>query len=347
MKIGAIEVGLEKDPVIIAEMSGNHNQSLKRALKIVDVASASGAQILKLQTYTADTITLDVERDEFMISNPNSLWAGRSMYSIYKEAHTPWEWQKEIFKYSEEKGMTCFSAVFDESSVDFLESINICAYKIASPEIVHLPLIRTVALTGKPTIISTGMATIAEIEFAVNEFRKFSSAEIALLKCTSSYPASPEDSNVLCIPYLRDLFGCEVGISDHTLGIGSAIAAVAHGATIIEKHLTLSRKDGGIDSAFSMEPAEMEKMVDETKKARLALGKVAFGPTESEYDSMTVRRSIYISENMKKGDLLTTKNTRIVRPNLGLSPSLYTNILGRRISKTIKKGTPLSWDLIN
>ena len=347
MKIGAIEVGLEKDPVIIAEMSGNHNQSLKRALKIVDVASASGAQILKLQTYTADTITLDVERDEFMISNPNSLWAGRSMHSIYKEAHTPWEWQKEIFQYSEEKGMTCFSAVFDESSVDFLESINICAYKIASPEIVHLPLIKTVALTGKPTIISTGMASIAEIEFAVNEFRKFSSAEIALLKCTSSYPASPEDSNVICIPYLRDLFGCEVGISDHTLGIGSAIAAVAHGATIIEKHLTLSRKDGGVDSAFSMEPAEMEKMVDETKKARLALGKVAFGPTESENESMKFRRSIYISENMKKGDLLTTKNTRIVRPNFGLSPSLYTNILGRRISRTIKKGTPLSWDLIN
>ena len=191
------------------------------------------------------------------------------------------------------------------------------------------------------------MASIAEIEFAVNEFRKFSSAEIALLKCTSSYPASPEDSNVLCIPYLRDLFGCEVGISDHTLGIGSAIAAVAHGATIIEKHLTLSRKDGGVDSAFSMEPAEMEKMVDETKKARLALGKVAFGPTESENESMTFRRSIYVSENMKKGDLLTTKNTRIVRPNFGLSPSLYTNILGRRISKTIKKGTPLSWDLIN
>jgi len=347
MKIGDIEIGLDKDPVIIAEMSGNHNQSLERALKIVDAASASGAQLIKLQTYTADTITLNVERDEFMISNPGSLWRGRSMYSLYQEAHTPWEWQKEIFQYSADRGMTCFSAVFDESSVDFLESINICAYKIASPEIVHLPLIRKVASTGKPTIMSTGMATLAEIDEAVNEFRKVSSAEIALLKCTSSYPASPVDSNVLSIPYQRELFECEVGLSDHTLGIGAAIAAVAHGATLIEKHLTLSRSDGGVDSAFSMEPDEMKTMVVETQRARLALGKVFFGPTESEYDSMTGRRSIYISENVKKGDSLTSKNMRVVRPNLGLSPKLYTNILGRKVGKTIQKGTPLSWDLID
>ncbi|HIJ25852.1 MAG TPA: pseudaminic acid synthase, partial [Gammaproteobacteria bacterium] len=258
MKINNVEIGLDYDPVIIAEMSGNHNQSLERALQIVDAAAESGAQILKLQTYTADTITLNVERDEFVISDEKSLWSGRSLYSLYQEAHTPWEWQKEIIQHAVEKGVECFSSVFDESSVEFLESVNIAAYKLASQEIVHLPLIQEVALTGKPMVMSTGMASLAEIDEAVNAVRKVSNSEIALLKCTSSYPATAENSNVLTIPYLRELFGCEVGLSDHTLGIGAALAAVSHGATLIEKHLTLSRSDGGVDSAFSMEPDEIK-----------------------------------------------------------------------------------------
>jgi N-acetylneuraminate synthase len=245
VKINNVEIGLDHDPVIIAEMSGNHNQSLERALQIVDAAAESGAQILKLQTYTADTITLNVERDEFVISDENSLWSGRSLYSLYQEAHTPWEWQKEIIHHATEKGVECFSSVFDESSVEFLESVNIAAYKLASQEIVHLPLIREVALTGKPMVMSTGMASLAEIDEAVNTVRKVGNSEIALLKCTSSYPATAENSNVLTIPYLRELFGCEVGLSDHTLGIGAALAAVSHGATLIEKHLTLSRTWGG------------------------------------------------------------------------------------------------------
>ncbi len=347
MRIGEIEIGLEQDPVIIAEMSGNHNQSLERALQIVEAAAATGVQLLKLQTYTADTITLNVERDEFMITDPSSLWFGRSLYSLYQEAYTPWGWQKEIIQHAADQGVLCFSSVFDESAIEFLESANIAAYKLASQEIVHLPLIREVAMTGKPMIMSTGMATLAEIDEAVNEARKVGATEIALLKCTSSYPATPENSNVLTIPRLRELFGCEVGLSDHTLGIGAAIAAVAHGATLIEKHLTLNRADGGVDSAFSMEPAEMEALVEEAKRAREALGGVFFGPTDSEVASLSGRRSIYISEDMEPGEVLNRENIRVVRPNLGLPPKFYPLMLGRRVVKAAVKGTPLSWGLVS
>jgi len=346
MKIGDINIGYDYPPVIIAEMSGNHNCSLERALKIVEAVANTGAPILKLQTYTADTITLNVSDGEFVISGTDSPWEGRSFYSLYQEAHTPWEWQKEIIVNANELGVVCFSSVFDESSVDFLEDLDVPAYKIASQECIHLPLIHKVALTNKPIVMSTGMATLAEIDEAVNLIRKTGSSEILLMKCTSSYPSNPENSNILTIPYLKKIFGCEVGLSDHTLGIGAAVAAVSNGATMIEKHFTLSRGDGGVDSAFSLEPHEMKMLVEETKRAWQSLGEVHFGPTESEKVSLSGRRSIYISIDMSAGDKLDRDNLRVIRPNGGLEPKFYDVILGRRIKKDIKKGTPLSWDLV-
>ena len=346
MKINNIEIGIGKPPVIIAEMSGNHNHLLERALQIVEEAANAGAHMVKLQTYTADTITLDVEEGEFFISDANSLWKGRSLYSLYKEAQTPWEWQKEIIERAKALGLTCFSSVFDESSVDFLENLDVPAYKIASQECIHLPLIHKVALTNKPIIMSTGMASLAEIDEAVNMIQKTGSSEIILMKCTSSYPASSENSNILTIPYLRKVFDCEVGLSDHTLGVGVAVAAVAQGATLIEKHFTLSRADGGIDSAFSMEPHEMQQLVKETGRAWKSLGQIYFGPTNAEKSSMTGRRSLYISKDMHAGEKLTKINLRVIRPNLGLAPKYYEVVLGRKVSKDVKKGTPLNWDLI-
>jgi len=346
MKINDIEIGLDQPPCIIAEMSGNHNQSIDRALQIVGAAADTGARLLKLQTYTADSITLNVEEGEFFISDPNSRWKNRSLYSLYTEAHTPWAWQKEIFERARHRRLTCFSSVFDETSVEFLEELNVPAYKIASQECIHHPLIRKVALTNKPIIMSTGMASLSEIDEAVNLIRKTSSSEITLLKCTSSYPANPENSNVLTIPYMRKIFGCEVGLSDHTLGIGAAVAAVAHGATIIEKHFTLSRADGGVDSAFSLEPDEMRQLVTETTRAWQSLGGVHFGPTDAEKSSMSGRRSIYICRDVRAGEIMSADNVRVVRPNRGMAPKYYEMILGRRIKRDAKMGTPLSWELI-
>lgn len=346
MKIHDLEVGVDQPPAIIAEMSGNHNHSLERALQIVEAAAKTGVRLLKLQTYTADTITLNVDKGEFFISDQKSLWKNRSLYSLYSEAHTPWEWQKQIIEHARELGLICFSSVFDETSVDFLEDLDVPAYKIASQECVHLPLIRKVASTNKPIVMSTGMASLAEIDEAVNLVRRTSSSEIVLMKCTSSYPASPENSNVLTIPYLRKIFGCEVGLSDHTLGVGAAVAAVAHGATVIEKHFTLSRSDGGVDSAFSLEPHEMEQLVVETTRAWQSLGQVSFGPTEAEKSSLSGRRSLYISRDMRAGEILSKDNLRVIRPNLGLAPKYYDVVLGRRIKCDLKMGTPLSWDLV-
>ena len=346
ISLGQRYVGSRYPPLIVAEMSGNHNQSLDRALAIVEAAAKAGAHALKLQTYTADTITLDVSEGEFFINDEQSLWKGSSLYDLYKLAYTPWEWHAPIMQRARERGMLCFSTPFDESAVDFLESLNVPAYKIASFENVHLPLIRKVAATGKPMIISTGMATLAEIEDAVRAAREAGCRDLVLLKCTSTYPATPENSNVLTIPHLRTLFGCEVGLSDHTMGIGASVAAVAHGATVIEKHFTLQRADGGVDSAFSLEPGELHALVVETERAWQSLGKVTYGPSEAEKKSLMFRRSIYIAEDLKAGDVLTPKNLRCVRPGKGLPPKYYDMLLGRRISRDVKKGTPMVWDLI-
>ncbi|MEI6207381.1 MAG: pseudaminic acid synthase [Desulfuromonadales bacterium] len=339
-------VGAAHAPFIIAEMSGNHNQSLERALEIVDAAAMSGAHAIKLQTYTADTITLDVSEGEFFIEDPNSLWKGRSLYDLYQEAHTPWEWHKPILDRCRERGMICFSTPFDESAVDFLETIDVPCYKIASFENIHLPLIRKVAATGKPIIMSTGMATIAELDEAVRTAREAGCREIVLLKCTSSYPSTPEYSNIRTIPHLKKLFDVEVGLSDHTMGVGASVAAVALGATVIEKHFTLSRADGGVDSTFSMEPAEMRSLVIESERAWQALGNICYGPSEKEKGSLRFRRSLYVANDMRKGDVFTADNLRIVRPGLGLAPKYYEVVLGRRIKCDTKKGTPLNWDII-
>jgi pseudaminic acid synthase len=344
LKIDSLNIGKKYAPFIIAEMSGNHNQSLERALEIVEAAAKSGAHALKLQTYTADTITLDVSCDDFLIDDEDSLWKGQNLYDLYKLAYTPWEWHKPIMQRANELGMICFSSPFDESAVDFLEELNVPVYKIASFENNHLPLIKKVASTGKPIIISTGMATIAEIDEAVTAAREAGCNDLVLLKCTSTYPASPENSNLLTIPHMRELFDCVVGLSDHTMGVGTSIAAVAHGATVIEKHFTLARSDGGVDSAFSLEPDEMQSLVIETKRAWQSLGMVSYGATGYEEKSKIFRRSLYVSEDMSAGDVFTEKNLRIVRPGFGLAPKYYDKLLGTKVRNKMKKGTPLSWN---
>ena len=333
-------------PFIIAEMSGNHNQSLEKALAIVKATAKAGAHALKLQTYTPDTITLDIRGGEFEIKDPNSLWTGKNLYDLYKEAYTPWEWHKPLFDRANELGMMAFSSPFDETAIDFLESLSVPAYKIASFENNHIPLIKKVASTGKPIIISTGMATIAELDEAVTAARLAGCKDLTLLKCTSTYPATPANSNILTIPHLKQLFGCEVGLSDHTMGIGVAVAAVAHGATVIEKHFTLSRAEGGVDSAFSMEPAEMAQLVVETERAWQALGKVSYGPTEAEKKSIVFRRSLYVVQDLKAGDVLTSENVRAIRPGLGLPTKYLEVILGRPVSRDVAKGTGLGWEML-
>jgi N-acetylneuraminate synthase len=346
MTIDHINVGLNARPFVIAEMSGNHNQCLDRALQLVEVAAGTGAQCIKLQTYRADTLTLDVTDGEFVISDPKSLWKGRSLHSLYEEAHTPWEWHEPIMRRAAELGMVCFSSPFDESAVDFLETLQVPAYKIGSFECTHLPLLKKVAATGKPVILSTGMATVAEIDEAVRTLRTGGCSELALLKCTSTYPSTPENTNLRTLPHLREMFGCEVGISDHTLGIGVSVAAVALGAVIIEKHFTLARADGGVDSAFSMEPDEMKALVVESERAWQALGRVHYGPTAAEKVAATRRRSIYVSQDVAVGEVLTEANLRVVRPGHGLEPKYLPLVLGRRMTSAVTKGTPLSWELL-
>ena len=346
MKIDQLEIGLQSRPYVIAEMSGNHNQSLDRALAIVDAAAAAGAHALKLQTYTADTMTLDMAQGEFTIADPDSLWSGQSMHALYRQAHTPWDWHAPIMERAKAQGMACFSSPFDESAIDFLETLDVPCYKIASFELVDLPLIRRAAATGKPLIISTGMATIGEIAEAVDAARAGGCRDLALLKCTSTYPASPANTNVRTIAHMRGLFGCEVGLSDHTMGVGTAVAAVAFGATVVEKHFTLSRAEGGVDSAFSLEPDELAALVVETERAWQALGEVRYGPTPAEEKARTRRRSLYVAEDLEPGDVLTPANLRRIRPGLGLAPKYYEMLLGRRVTRAAKKGTPMTWDLV-
>ncbi|MBD2201232.1 pseudaminic acid synthase [Calothrix sp. FACHB-1219] len=346
INIAGKKIGANHLPFMVAEMSGNHNQSLELALEIVDAAAKTGVTALKLQTYTADSMTLDIKEGDFYIDNPNSLWHGKSLYQLYQQAYTPWEWHKLIFERCKQRGIICFSTPFDITAVDFLESLEVPCYKIASFENTDLPLIRKVASTGKPMIISTGMATISELDETVRTAREAGCNDLILLKCTSTYPATPKDSNLLTIPHLRDLFNVQVGLSDHTMGIGVAVTSVALGATFIEKHFTLCRADGGVDSAFSMEPEEMHQLVLETERAWQALGNINYGPIEAEKASLNFRRSLYVAQDMKAGDIFTPVNLRTVRPGAGLSPKYYDIFLGRTIKQDVKKGTAVTWNLL-
>lgn len=346
IKIAGRSIGREYPPFIVAEMSGNHSQSLEMALEIVEAAAKAGVHAVKLQTYTADTLTIDADNEDFTVNDSNSLWKGQTLYKLYQQAYTPWEWHEPIFKRCHELGLIAFSSPFDESAVDFLEGLNVPAYKIASFENNHLPLIRKAASTGKPLIVSTGMATIAELDEAVRTAREAGCKELILLKCTSTYPAAPKDTNLRTVPHLRQLFNVEVGLSDHTLGIGVSVASAALGATVIEKHFTLKRSEGGVDALFSMEPDEMKLLVKETHTAWEALGQVRYGPTQREEASVMFRRSIYVVEDIRKGMSFTAKNVRIIRPGNGLHPRHYDFLLSRTASCDIQRGTPMNWDFV-
>jgi pseudaminic acid synthase len=343
INLGNITVGQNHRPFIIAEMSGNHNQSLERALAIVDAAAYAGAHAIKLQTYTADTMTM---KGAYQINDQNSLWNGRELYELYQEAYTPWEWHQPIFEHASKKGLLAFSSPFDESSVDFLESLNVPFYKVASFENTDWPLLKKIAATGKPVIMSTGVSRLADIDESVGILRQNGCKELVLLKCTSTYPSTPENTNLLTIPHLQQLFNCLVGLSDHTMGIGAAVAAVALGARVIEKHFTLSRAEGGVDSAFSLEPAELKSLVIESERAFLALGQVQYGVQSSENKSTLFKRSIYITRDIAAGETITRDHIRIIRPALGLSPKHLDLVIGRQAKKDISAGTPLSFDLI-
>lgn len=339
------KIGLDRPPFVVAEMSGNHNCSLERALQIVEAAATCGARGLKIQTYTPDTMTIDSREPEFVISDPSSLWSGKSLYELYGEAQTPWEWHEKIFQRCRELGLVAFSTPFDESAVDFLETLAVPCYKIASFENTDLPLIRKVASKGKPLIISTGMASIAELDETVNEARKAGCKSLMLLKCTSSYPAPPIDTNLRTIPDLRERFQCEVGLSDHTGGIGATVASVVLGATLIEKHFTLRRADGGPDAAFSIEPEEMRSLVAETERAWQSLGQVSYGVSKAEEKSLAFRRSLYVVQDLKAGEPLSPESLRAIRPGYGLPPKFYDSLLGRKARQHIKRGTPVRWEL--
>ena len=346
MKLLDRTIGPSERPYLIAEMSGNHNQSLERALEIVDAAAAHGADAIKLQTYTAATMTLNVRMPGFVIEDPKSLWAGRQLYDLYEDAHTPWDWHAPIMARAASHGVACFSSPFDATSVDFLESLNVPAYKIASFENTDLPLIRRVAATGKPIIMSTGMATVGEIDEAVRAAREAGCKDLALLKCTSTYPATADNTNVSTIPHMRTLFGCEVGLSDHTMGCGVSVAATALGATVIEKHFTLRRADGGVDASFSMEPLELRQLREETERAWQAVGQVSYGPTAAEMNSLSFRRSLYVAQDIKAGEVLTHDNLRSVRPGFGMSAAHWSNVMGMQVRHDAQAGTPLTWDLL-
>jgi pseudaminic acid synthase len=346
VSLGGFVLGGRRAPVFVAELSGNHNHSLERALAIVDAAAASGAHAIKLQTYRPDTITLDSDAEGFVINDENSLWHGRRLYDLYEEAATPWEWHEAIFEQARRRGLVCFSAPFDESAVDLLEDLECPFYKIASFEIVHIPLLKRVARTGKPVIISTGMASAGEIEEALGVVRAEGNSQIVLLRCTSTYPADPADTRLRTIPHMADLFGCPVGLSDHTAGIGVSVAAVALGACLIEKHLTLSRDDGGVDAAFSLEPAEFLALVTEATQAWEALGDVSYGPSDAELGSLRFRRSLYVSQDMKAGEAFSSENLAVVRPGFGLHPRYRDLVIGTAIRADAHAGTPVSWGLV-
>lgn len=326
---------------IVAEMSANHNQDFNRAVKIVEAAKKAGADAVKLQTYTPDTLTIDCANEYFRIRG--TVWEGRTLYDLYGEAYTPWEWQPELKKIANDLGMDLFSSPFDPTAVDFLESMDVPAYKIASFEVVDLPLLRRIAKTGKPIIMSTGMATLREIDEAVSAIREAGGDEIALLKCTSSYPAPPEDANLRTIIHMAEAFDLPVGLSDHTLGIAVPVAAAATGACIVEKHFTLSRSPGGPDSSFSLEPDEFKVMVDSVKMAEKSLGRVYYGLSKKELESRVFRRSLFAVKDIRAGEELTSENIRSIRPAHGLSTRYYDSVVGKSAATDIRRGTPLEW----
>lgn len=346
IKIENVVIGSSHKPFVIAEMSGNHNQSIDRAMEIIEAAAKAGAQAVKLQTYTPDTMTINVKGGLFDINDESSLWKGRNLYDLYKEAHTPWEWHKPLFDYARKLGLLIFSTPFDESAVDFLEELGVGAYKVASFENTDQPLLKKIASTCKPVIMSTGSATIADLDEAVRTLRKYGCKDLVLLKCTSTYPSTPENSHLNTIPHMRQLFNCHVGLSDHTMGIGAAIAAVALGAPVIEKHFTLRRSDGGVDSAFSIEPEELKNLVIESERAFLSMGKIIYGVQKAEEKSLRFKRSLYVVQDVKAGDTFTKDNLRVIRPGDGMQPKYYETILGKIASKDISSGTPLTWELL-
>lgn len=343
IRIGDLVIGPDHPPLVIAEMSGNHDQSLDRALAIVEAAAKAGAKALKLQTYTADTMTIDIKSGEFFIDDPKSLWQGQSLYELYQKAYTPWEWHEPIFARCRELGVVAFSTPFDATAVEFLQDLDVPCFKISSFENTDLPLIRKVAATGKPLLISTGMATQEELAETVTVARESGCQDLVLLKCTSTYPATPANSNIITITDMRQRFDCQVGISDHTLGVGVSVAAVALGAVVIEKHFTLDRSAGGVDADFSLEPAELQSLVVESERAWAGLGQVSYGPTEQEKPSLRHRRSLYVVADISAGDPLTADNVRAIRPGLGLPPKHLAELMGRRTKRDLARGTPVAW----
>ena len=339
------QIGIDKPTYIVAEMSANHNQDFDQAVKIIEAAKEAGADAVKLQTYTPDTITLKSDKKYFKIEG--TLWEGKYLYDLYKEAYTPWEWQPELKQHADKLGMHLFSSPFDLTAVDFLEKMKVPAYKIASPEIIDIPLITKVAKTRKPVIISTGMATLSEIEEAVETIRKAGNNQLALLKCTSAYPAQHDEMNLKTIPHLSQAFHLPVGLSDHTMGYAVSVSAVSLGACIIEKHFTLSRNDSGPDSSFSMEPHEFKEMVKSIRTVERALGKVSYEVTEKQRESLKYRRSLFAVKDIKTEETFTEDNVKSIRPGFGLHPRYLSDIYGKKAKKNINKGTPLEWNLID
>ena len=346
VKIENINIGPGYRPFIIAEISGNHNHSLDRACEIIKAAKEAGADAVKLQTYTADTMTLNLKEKEFFVSDKENIWKGQSLYELYEKAHTPWSWHAELFRYAKELGLICFSTPFDDTAVDFLEGLNVPCYKVASFENTDIPLLKKIAKTNKPIIMSTGMASFRELATSLDILEQAGCKDVILLKCTSAYPSLEKDANMKTIPHMREAFGINVGLSDHSMGISVPLVATALGACVIEKHLTLSREDGGVDSSFSLTPEEFSQLVKASSSAFEALGKISYGCSEKEKKSIIYRRSIYASEDIRKGEKLTRQNIRIIRPALGLKPEHYDLVIGRVANVDIAKGTPLSWELI-
>ena len=339
-------ISQKSKPFIIAEMSANHNNSLSRALSIVESAAKAGAHAIKLQTYTADTMTLNVNHPDFIINDKKSLWNGRHLYELYKKAHTPWEWHYPLMEHAKKLGIVCFSTPFDSTAVDFLEELNVPAYKIGSFENTDIQLIRKICSTKKPIIISVGMASLEELDLIVKTLRSEKCENFVLLKCTSVYPASPSDANLRTIPHLSDMFNCQVGLSDHTMGIGVPLAAIAMGATVVEKHFCLSRAEGGVDSSFSMEPSELKLLVEESEKSWLALGKVSYERSCSEEGSKQFKRSLYFVKNMKVGEKITEDCIKSIRPGGGLEPKYYKKILLKNLKRSVRYGDPVKLEFL-